>query len=197
MIGQHNVLNALSAITIAIKQDIPDALIKKALSEFEGVKRRFTKTGEVNGISIIDDYGHHPVEISAVLKSARTAVEKTGGKIHAIMQPHRYSRLQDLMDDFCKCFNDADTVLISDVYAASEEPIEGVDKDALVSGIKKYGHKNAAAFNAPKELGDLICDRAEAGDFVIFLGAGDITKWAYDLPNELEKCFSSRQKKKA
>lgn len=197
MIGQHNVQNALSAITIAIKQNIPDALIKKALSEFGGVKRRFTKTGEVNGVTVIDDYGHHPVEINAVLKSARTAVEQTGGKIHAIMQPHRYSRLNDLMDDFCKCFNDADSVLIADVYAASETPIEGVDKDALVAGIKKYGHKDAAPLPSPEHIADLICDRAQEGDFVIFLGAGDITKWAYDLPAELEKCFAKREKKTA
>ncbi len=197
MIGQHNVQNALSAITIAVRQNIPDALIKKALSEFGGVKRRFTKTGEVRGITIIDDYGHHPVEIAAVLKSARTAVEKSGGKIHAIMQPHRFSRLQDLMEDFCKCFNDADTVLIGDVYAASESPIEGVDKEHLVEGIKKYGHKNADTFAAPSALAQLISERAKSGDFVIFLGAGDITKWAYALPEELQTYLDENQKKQA
>ena len=197
MIGQHNVQNALSAIAIAVRQDIPDALIKKALSEFGGVKRRFTKTGEVNGITIIDDYGHHPVEISAVLKSARTAVEKTGGKIHAVMQPHRYSRLQDLMDDFCKCFHDADSVLVADVYAASEQPIEGVDKEALVEGIRKYGHKNANVLNSPSELAELMSNRAEEGDFIIFLGAGDITKWAYALPSEMNDFILAKTKKEA
>ena len=118
MIGRHNVQNSLVALTIAQVEGVPDALMKKALSEFEGVKRRFTRTGEVNGITIIDDYGHHPVEISAVLKAARMAVEERGGKIHAVMQPHRFSRLQDLFDEFATCFDDADSVLIADVYDA-------------------------------------------------------------------------------
>ena len=197
MIGQHNVQNALSAVAIAVRQGIPDALIKKALSEFGGVKRRFTKTGEVNGVTVIDDYGHHPVEIAAVLKSARTAVEQTGGKIHAIMQPHRFTRLRDLMEDFCKCFNDADTVLIADVYAASEQPIDRVNKEALVEGIKKFGHKNADVLTSSEDLAGIISERAEPGDFVIFLGAGDVTKWAYALPGEMEKVLSPQTKKQA
>ena len=197
MIGQHNVQNALSSIAIAIKENIPDALIKKALSEFGGVKRRFTKTGEVNGINIIDDYGHHPVEIAAVLKSARTAVEKSGAKIHAIMQPHRYTRLHDLMDDFCTCFNDADSVLIADVYAASETPIEGADKEHLVAGIKKYGHKDVNVLNNSSEIAQLMSEKAKAGDFIIFLGAGDITKWAYALPAEMEELSEASKKKQA
>jgi UDP-N-acetylmuramate--alanine ligase len=185
MVGEHNVLNALSALTIAQVEGIADALMKKALSEFAGVKRRFTKTGEVEGVTIIDDYGHHPVEIAAVLKAARLAVENTGGKIHAVMQPHRYSRLQDLFDSFCTCFNDADSVLIADVYAASEEPIEGIDKEHLVAGIRQYGHRDVELLPDIQALPDLIAERAGSGDFVIFLGAGDITKWAYALPEQL------------
>ena len=182
------------ALTIAQVEGVPDALMKKALSEFEGVKRRFTRTGEVNGITIIDDYGHHPVEISAVLKAARMAVEERGGKIHAVMQPHRFSRLQDLFDEFATCFDDADSVLIADVYAASETPIEGIDKEHLVESIMQHGHKDAACLSSPHDLAELISNKAESGDMVIFLGAGDITKWAYALPEELEKVFESSKR---
>ncbi|MCB9979763.1 MAG: UDP-N-acetylmuramate--L-alanine ligase [Rhodospirillales bacterium] len=187
MIGRHNVQNALSAIAIAHRQRIPEAVMRKALSDFEGVKRRFTKTGIVNGITIVDDYGHHPVEIAAVLASARAAVEESGGKIHAVMQPHRFTRLRDLFADFCACFNDADSVLVADVYAASEEALPGITKESLVSGIKQYGHKNADVLQTPGDLADIMSQRARAGDFIIFLGAGDITKWAYALPDALQQ----------
>lgn len=194
MIGRHNIQNSLVALTVAQVEGVPDALMKKALSEFEGVKRRFTRTGEVNGITIIDDYGHHPVEISAVLKAARMAVEERGGKIHAIMQPHRFSRLQDLFDEFATCFDDADSVLIADVYAASEAAIDGIDKEHLVQSIIQHGHKDASCLSSPNELAELISNKAETGDMVIFLGAGDITKWAYALPEELEKVFETSKR---
>ncbi len=194
MIGRHNVQNSLVALTVAQVEGIPDALMKKALSEFAGVKRRFTPTGEVKGITVIDDYGHHPVEIAAVLKAARMAVEERGGKIHAVMQPHRYTRLHDLFDEFATCFDDADTVLISDVYAASEDPIEGIDKEHLVQSIRQHGHKDADILSSPEDLPRLIGERATSGDTVIFLGAGNITKWAYDLPAQLEEVFASSKR---
>lgn len=194
MIGEHNVLNALSALAIAQVEGVPDVLMKKALGEFAGVKRRFTKTGEVEGVTIIDDYGHHPVEIAAVLKAARSAVESTGGRIHAVMQPHRYTRLQSLFDGFCACFNDADSVLIADVYAASEPPIEGVDKEHLADGIRQFGHKNVDLLLSEESLPALIADRARSGDFVIFLGAGDITKWAHALPAQLVSHYSVKKR---
>lgn len=197
MVGDHNIQNALSAIAIAQEMGISQALIKKALNEFGGVKRRFTKTGEVNGIHIIDDYGHHPIEIQAVLKSARHALEDTGGKVIAVMQPHRYTRLHSLFDQFCTCFNDADTVFITDVYEAGEEPIEGASKDDLVAGIAGHGHRNVHPLPGREALAETIAEIAEPGDFVICLGAGDITKWANDLPDELEDHFNQISKKKA
>ena len=185
MMGHHNVMNALVAVTIARMETVPETVVRRALSEFQGVKRRFTKTGEVGGITVIDDYGHHPVEIQAVLKAARQGLEETGGKIHAIMQPHRYTRLHDLFSEFCACFTEADSVLITDVYEAGEAPIEGADKQSLADGITRFGHKDAAALEGWDALPELIAARAQPGDFVIFLGAGDITKYAYALPEQL------------
>lgn len=193
MYGMHNVRNALAAITVAREVGIDDAVIVKTLSEFAGVKRRFTKTGEVNGITIIDDYGHHPVEIAATLSSARQAVEASGGRVIAVAQPHRYTRLHSLFADFCTCFSNADTVLITDVYTAGEEPIEGANRDALVEGIRNHGHKHVLALPSEKDLARMINDIAQPNDFVICLGAGSISKWAGSLPKELE----ALQKKRA
>ncbi len=197
MLGQHNVQNSLAALSIARRMNIPAASMKTALKNFSGVKRRFTKTGETNGITVIDDYGHHPVEIQAVLKAARQAVEGTPGRVIAIVQPHRYTRLSSLFDDFCKCFNDADSVIVADVYAAGEQPIEGADKDSLAKGLIACGHKNVTPLPAREQLARIISDQAQPGDYVICLGAGDITKWAYDLPGDLEKILLSRQSKRA
>jgi UDP-N-acetylmuramate--alanine ligase len=193
MYGMHNVRNALAAITVAREVGIDDAVIVKTLGEFAGVKRRFTKTGEVNGVTIIDDYGHHPVEIAATLSSARQAVEAGGGRVIAVVQPHRYTRLHSLFTDFCTCFSDADTVIVSDVYTAGEEPIEGANRDALVEGIRNHGHKHVLALPSEKELARMVSEIAQPGDFVICLGAGSISKWAGALPKELE----ALQKKRA
>ncbi len=185
MYGLHNVRNACAAIAVAREIGIEDVSILKALKGFEGVKRRFTKTGEVNGITIIDDYGHHPVEIAATLSSARQAAEASGGKVIAVVQPHRYTRLSSLFTEFSTCFSDADTVIITDVYAAGEEPIEGANRDALVDSIRSHGHKHALPLGSEKELAKLIAGIAQPGDFVICLGAGSISKWAATLPKEL------------
>ncbi len=186
MLGRHNVQNALVALTIAQEMGVKPPIMKKALENFTGVKRRFTKTGEVQGVTIIDDYAHHPIEIETVLKTARTAVQANEGRVIAVMQPHRYSRLQDLFEDFCKCFNDADTVIIADVYEAGEDPIEGIHKNALVEGIKNHGHREVIALPDRKELAHFVAKAVQANDFVICMGAGDITAWAYELPQQLE-----------
>ena len=153
------------------------------LAGFGGVKRRFTRTGEAGGITVIDDYGHHPVEIAAVLQAARTA---TGGRVVAVVQPHRYTRLRDLFEDFCTCFNDADAVVVADVYAAGEEPIEGIHRDALVDGLRHHGHREVVALEAPAALAETVKDLARSGDMVVCLGAGNITQWANALPAQLQ-----------
>ena len=186
MLGRHNVLNATAAIIVGHEMGMEDDTLRKGLSAFQGVKRRFTKTGEVNGVSIIDDYGHHPVEIAAVLAAARTGVDQTGGKIHAVMQPHRYSRLENLFEEFSTSFNDADSVIISDVYAAGEKPIEGYDGQALATAVTKHGHGDAMYLDDPQKLAQILGGKVKNGDMVICLGAGDITKWAYALPAEFE-----------
>jgi UDP-N-acetylmuramate--alanine ligase len=182
MAGLHNVSNATAAIAIAHELGVDGEGIREGLSRFSGVKRRFTHTGSWNGVEIFDDYAHHPVEISAVLGAARAA---TKGKVIAIKQPHRFTRLESLMDEFCACFNDADAVMVAPVYRAGEDPIEGVDEHALVAGLKAAGHRNAETIDGPDEIATKVAAIAEPGDFVIFLGAGDITKWAYDLPEQL------------
>ncbi|MDP6474889.1 MAG: UDP-N-acetylmuramate--L-alanine ligase [Alphaproteobacteria bacterium] len=182
MLGAHNVQNALAAIAIAREMKIPEQTMRRALNDFAGVKRRFTKTGVTDGITVIDDYGHHPVEISAVLKSARDAYE---GRIIAVVQPHRFTRLRDLFEDFCSCFNDADAVIVAPVHAAGEAPIEGYDRDSLVEGLRARGHRQVTALDAPEQLADIIGPLAEPGDLVVFLGAGTITNWANDLPEAL------------
>jgi UDP-N-acetylmuramate--alanine ligase len=192
MLGQHNVQNALVPIVIARELGIADGVVRKALQGFGGVKRRFTKTGEVDGIMIVDDYGHHPVEIAAVLRAARLACR---GKVIAVVQPHRYSRLHDLFEEFCTCFNDADKVVVADVYSAGEAPIEGVDRDALVDGLRSHGHRNVKPLPSADALPQLIHEIAGPGDFVICLGAGNITQWANALPGELEKLLKPTTRK--
>jgi len=182
MLGAHNVQNALAAIAVAREMKIPEDTIRAALASFEGVKRRFTKTGVIDGITIIDDYGHHPVEISAVLKSARDAYD---GRIIAVVQPHRYTRLKNLFEDFCTCFNDADAVIVAPVHAASETPIEGFDRDSLIEGLRARGHRQVTALDAPDQLVDLVGPMTESGDLVVCLGAGTVTQWAYALPDTL------------
>ncbi len=183
MPGRHNALNATAAVAVAHALGIADDLIRKALANFGGVKRRFTKVATWNGVRIVDDYGHHPVEIAAVLRAAR---ESADGNVIAVMQPHRYTRLHDLFEQFCTCFNDADTVIVAPVYPAGENPIPGVDRDALVAGLRSRGHKQAIALKGPEQLAGLIKQLAKPGDSVICLGAGSITQWAYALPGELQ-----------
>lgn len=186
MLGDHNVQNALAAISIAQEMGVKTPLIKKGLESFTGVKRRFTKTGKTHGITVIDDYAHHPIEIETVLKAARMAVTEKEARVIAVMQPHRYTRLQDLFEDFCKCFNDAHSVIIADIYEAGEKPIEGYDKRSLVEGIKSFGHREVIALPHQKELAHCVAKIARPNDYVICMGAGDITSWAYDLPEQLE-----------
>jgi UDP-N-acetylmuramate--alanine ligase len=183
MPGRHNALNATAAVAVAHELGIKDDVIRKALHAFGGVKRRFTKVGEWNGAVIIDDYGHHPVEIAAVLRAAR---ESARGQVIAVMQPHRYTRLHDLFEQFCTCFNDADAVVVAPVYPAGEAPIAGADRDALVAGLRAHGHKQAIPLEAPEKLAGLIKELAKPGDYVVCLGAGSITQWAYALPAELK-----------
>ncbi|WP_438344703.1 UDP-N-acetylmuramate--L-alanine ligase [Methylorubrum populi] len=182
MPGRHNALNATAALAVAHELGVSEDAIRKALAGFGGVKRRFTRTGEWNGAAIFDDYGHHPVEIAAVLRAARSS---TDGKVIAVVQPHRYTRLQSLFEDFCTCFNDADTVIVAPVYAAGEAPIEGIDRDSLIAGLKARGHRDAVALERPEDLARLVSGRAEPNDYVVCLGAGTITQWAYALPGEL------------
>ncbi|HEX3363783.1 UDP-N-acetylmuramate--L-alanine ligase, partial [Phenylobacterium sp.] len=182
MAGHHNAMNALAAIAVARELSVSAEDIRKGLAGFGGVRRRFTTTGVANGVRIIDDYGHHPVEIASVLKAARAVTE---GRVIAVVQPHRYSRLADLFDEFCSCFNDADVVIVADVYAAGEAPLPGVDRDALVEGLRRYGHRRVIALDAPADLPRLIREEARSGDLVVLLGAGDITAWSYALPEQL------------
>jgi UDP-N-acetylmuramate--alanine ligase len=182
MPGRHNVSNATAAISVAHELGIDGEAIKKGLLGFGGVKRRFTHTGSWNGVEIFDDYGHHPVEIRAVLKAARDSAK---GRVIAVVQPHRYTRLASLFDDFAACFNDADTVILAPVYAAGEEPIAGVNSETLVDLIRSGGHRDARHINGAPELAGLIRSIAKPGDYVICLGAGNITQWAYALPKEL------------
>lgn len=186
MLGMHNVQNSLAALTVAHEMGLPAAVMKRGLEKFTGVKRRFTCTGTSNAVTIIDDYGHHPVEIAAVLKAGRAAVADTGGKIIAVFQPHRYSRLSNLFDQFCTCFNEAEMVIVADVYAAGEQPMDGFDKKALCDGIKSHGHRHVEILETPDALADMIVKVAAPGDYVICLGAGNITQWAYALPGQMD-----------
>jgi UDP-N-acetylmuramate--alanine ligase len=183
MMGEHNVLNAAGALAVVQALGGGEEEARTALAGFTGVKRRFTLTGQAHGVTVVDDYGHHPVEITAVLKAARQQVGD--GRVHAVVQPHRYSRLHDLFEDFCTCFNDADSVLVTPVFAAGEAPIEGASQEALVAGLARHGHRNASATtreSLPRDLKAFI----EPGDLIVCLGAGDITAWAAELPERLE-----------
>ncbi|ACM27047.1 UDP-N-acetylmuramate--L-alanine ligase [Agrobacterium sp. SHOUNA12C] len=183
MPGRHNISNATAAVAVANRLGISNEAIAKGLASFGGVKRRFTLTGEWNGVKVFDDYGHHPVEIKAVLKAAREACK---GRVIAVHQPHRYTRLASLFEEFAACFNDADSIFLAPVYAAGEEPIEGVDSQELVSRIKAGGHRDARYLSSQEDLAPLIAEIAQPGDFVVLLGAGSITYWAASLPKELE-----------
>ncbi|MCP1842681.1 UDP-N-acetylmuramate--alanine ligase [Bradyrhizobium sp. USDA 4524] len=183
MPGRHNASNATAAIAVAHELGVSDDVIRQAMAGFGGVKRRFTKTGETNGITVIDDYGHHPVEIAAVLKAAR---ESVNGKIVAVVQPHRYTRLQSLFEEFCTCFNDADAVVVAEVYPAGEAPIAGVDRDHFTAGLRAHGHRNVVPLPNAGELAKIVHGLAKPGDLVVCLGAGNITQWAYALPGELK-----------
>ncbi|MDE2008358.1 MAG: UDP-N-acetylmuramate--L-alanine ligase, partial [Rhodospirillales bacterium] len=182
MLGEHNVQNALAAVAVGVEMMIDDDTLRSAFAAFGGVKRRFTKTGEAGGITIIDDYGHHPVEIAAVLKAARQAGARD---VVAVVQPHRYSRLQSLFPEFCAAMNDAGTVIVADVYPAGEAPIPGVDRDALVEGLRARGHRSVVPLPSPSRLAEMVFAIARPGDFVVCLGAGNITQWAAALPAEL------------
>ncbi len=184
MPGDHNVSNALAAVAVARHLGMKKDEIRAALAAFGGVNRRFTKVGEVNGVTIIDDYGHHPVEIAAVLKAARQASE---GRVIAVHQPHRYTRLSNLFEDFCSCFNDADVIGIAEVYAAGEEPIPGATREDLVAGITAHGHRHAVAVLDENGLEALVRAEAKPGDIVVCLGAGTISTWAHGLPERLSK----------
>ena len=184
MFGEHNVCNALAAIAVALEMGVDDDAIARGLKGFRGVKRRFEKTGEVDGVTVIDDYGHHPVEIAAVLKAARAVTDR---RVIAVVQPHRYSRLMALFEDFCTCFNDADVVIVADIYAAGETPLDGIDRDALIHGLRTRGHREVMALADPDDLAGLVAEVAGAGDMVICLGAGSITGWANDLPDGLRR----------
>lgn len=197
MYGLHNVRNACAAIAVAIELGIEDAVIIRALAAFGGVKRRFTKTGEVEGVTIIDDYGHHPVEIVATLSSARQAVEATGGRVIAVIQPHRYTRLSSLFDAFCTSADAADAVIVADVYSAGEPPIEGITRDALVAGMRRHGHKQVEPLMDESALAPMLAAMVQKGDFVICLGAGSISKWAYALPKQLAAELQKRRKERA
>lgn len=182
MPGDHNVSNALSAVAVARHLGMKTEEIRAALAAFAGVNRRFTRVGEVDGVTIIDDYGHHPVEIAAVLKAARQACE---GRVIAVHQPHRYTRLHSLFDDFCACFNEADVVAIADVFAAGEDPIDGASRDDLVAGLIAHGHRHARAIHNEDDLVRLVREQGKPGDMVVCLGAGTISTWANALPERL------------
>lgn len=184
MPGRHNISNALAAIAVSHELGIPEEVIRNTFSKFSGVKRRFTLVGNVDDITIVDDYAHHPVEIASVLSAAREAYE---GRVIAVMQPHRYTRLESLFDEFCSCFNDADTVIVSPVFEAGEKPIEGADQQALIAGLQSVGHRGVLGIKGPEELPSVIAKEAKPGDLVIYLGAGSVSQWAYDLPDALRK----------
>jgi UDP-N-acetylmuramate--alanine ligase len=184
MPGRHNVQNALSAVAVAIELGIADEAIRTGFARFGGVKRRFTKVGETGGVAIIDDYGHHPVEIRAVLAAAREGAQ---GRVLAVVQPHRFTRLRDLMAEFQAAFNDADAVFVAPVYSAGEAPIEGVNAEALAAGLLAAGHRAAVTVTGADDLAAKMVGEARPGDMIVCLGAGDITKWAAGLAPAIEK----------
>lgn len=191
MPGKHNVQNALAAVAVGLQMGLSDAQVQSGFGKFGGVKRRFTNVGTINAgqgsVTVIDDYGHHPVEIRAVLAAAREGVE---GRIFAVMQPHRFTRLNELMDEFQQAFNDADSVFITPVFTAGEEPIDGVDADALVAGLRQRGHREANTISDADALAKTLAQQVQAGDMVVCLGAGDITKWAAGLAHAVEEAMA-------
>jgi UDP-N-acetylmuramate--alanine ligase len=189
MPGKHNVLNALAAIAVGLEFGFSEEVLKSGFKNFTGVKRRFTKVGEIEGATIIDDYAHHPVEIKSVLAAAREAAQE---RVIAVVQPHRFTRLRDLMDDFQNAFNDADVVYVAPVYPAGEEPIEGVDANALAEGLRAHGHRLVKTVDDAADLARNLRDLAAEGDIVICMGAGDITKWAAGLADGIAKCRASK-----
>jgi len=190
MPGRHNVQNSLAAFAVARELGVDGGVVREALAGFEGVRRRFTRTGEAGGIVVIDDYAHHPVEIAAALEAARE-VAKSG--VIAVVQPHRYSRLAHLFDEFCTCFSDADSVLVAPVYPAGETPIPGADRDALVDGLRQHGHRSAAAFDGPEDLAAAVTALVREGDIVVCMGAGSISAWANALPGQLAEIVPIRR----
>ncbi|MGI9376593.1 MAG: UDP-N-acetylmuramate--L-alanine ligase [Tsuneonella suprasediminis] len=186
MPGRHNVQNALAAIAVALELNCDDDVIRTGFAQFGGVRRRFTKVGTVDGATVIDDYAHHPVEIRAVLAAARESVTGAGeGRVVAVAQPHRYTRLRDLMEEFQNAFNEADLVFATPVYAAGEDPIDGIDSAALVAGLKSHGHRSAAQVADRDELAKVLADEVQPGDLIVCLGAGDITRWAAGLADAI------------
>ena len=190
MLGQHNVQNALAAVAVGVEMMIDEDTLRSAFAAFRGVKRRFTKTGEAGGITVIDDYGHHPVEIAAVLKAARQAGARD---VLAVVQPHRFTRLHSLFAEFCACMNDAGTVIVADVYPAGEAPIPGVNRDALVEGLRARGHRSVVPLPGPEHLAEMVLAIAKPGDFVVCLGAGNITQWAGSLPEQMTALQTTRR----
>ena len=190
MPGEHNVANACAAISVGLQLGMSETALRRGLAQFGGVKRRFTLTGTVNGVRIYDDYGHHPVEIAAVLKAAR---QSTDGQVIAVMQPHRYTRLHSLFDDFCSAFSNANSVIVAPVYEAGEQPIEGASHIDLADGMRSVGHRDVSTINSPEEIAPLIADKIAPGDVVICLGAGTISQWAYALPDALEMSLDSNK----
>jgi UDP-N-acetylmuramate--alanine ligase len=191
MLGIHNVENSLAATAVAVEMGIDEAAIRRAFAGFKGVNRRFTRVGEADGVVVVDDYGHHPVEIAAVLKAARTA---TRGQVIAVVQPHRYTRLHNLFESFCTCFNDADAVVVADVYPAGEAPIAGANRDALVEGLRRRGHRLVIPLADPRTLAETVDPLAKPGDLIVCLGAGSITAWAQALPGELARLRADKGK---
>jgi len=189
MPGIYNVLNMTAAIAVAHQLHVDADDIRQGVDGFSGVKRRFTTVGEVAGTRVIDDYAHHPVEISSVLRAARSAAK---GDVVAVVQPHRYSRLDDLFEDFASCFNDADTVLVAPVFAAGEQPIEGVSHESLVERLRAKGHRDARVIDRPEALAPVLASRVSKGDYVVCLGAGSITQWAAKLPSELQSLIGEK-----
>jgi UDP-N-acetylmuramate--alanine ligase len=189
MYGNHNVQNALATLAVGHELGVDLVVMREMLASFQGVKRRFTRIGTVQGITVIDDYGHHPVEIAAVLSAAKGARGGKGRTI-AVVQPHRYTRLQSLFEEFCTCMNEADAVIVADVYPAGEAPIEGISKEALAEGLRTHGHRDVHLLSSSDQLASIVASMAKEGDMVVCLGAGSVTTWAHALPSELEKIFS-------
>lgn len=189
MLGEHNVQNCLAALSVCLEMGLDTQLICAGLAQFKGVGRRFDIKGKSNGITVIDDYGHHPVEIKSALDAGRMYCGEN--KLIAVVQPHRYSRLKELFSDFCACFNEADHVVVADVYSAGESPLDGFEKEELTEGLRAYGHRSAHLLDTPNELAETILGFAQDGDLVMCLGAGSITQWAANLPAELDRLQSS------